>query len=78
MFVVGNENNVHCLAIAVNSIAGAVFAFYGEKEQRDRMREFLVVCVCVCVRAVASEMGGAGGARAPHFSERGGLTLELF
>ena len=40
---VGHENNVHCLAIAVNAIAGAVFAFYGEQEQKDRMKDFIIV-----------------------------------
>ena len=35
---VGHENNVHCLAIA-----GTVFAFYGEQEQKDRMKDFIIV-----------------------------------
>ncbi len=39
----GHENNVHCLTIAVNAIASAVFAFYGEQEQRDKMKEFIIV-----------------------------------
>ena len=43
MSFLGHENNVHCLAIAVNAIAGAVFAFYGEQEQKDKMLEFIVV-----------------------------------
>ena len=30
---VGHKNNVHCLAID-----GAVFAFYRDKEQKDRMK----------------------------------------
>ena len=42
MSFIGRENNVHCLAIAVNAIAGAVFAFYGEQEQKDKMLEFIV------------------------------------
>ena len=35
-----HENNVHCLAID-----GAVFAFYGDKEQKDiyRMKDFIIV-----------------------------------
>ena len=32
-----------CLAIAVNAIAGAVFASYGEQEQKDRMKDFIIV-----------------------------------
>ena len=46
MSFIGHENNVHCLAIAVNAIAGAVFAFYGEQEQKDKMLEFIVVSTC--------------------------------
>ena len=43
--ITGHENNAHCLAIAVNSLAGALFAFYGEQHQKERMKEFLVVRV---------------------------------
>ena len=42
-FFEGHENNAHCLAIAVNALAGAIFALYGEQHQRERMKEFLVV-----------------------------------
>ena len=42
-FFEGHENNAHCLAIAVNALAGAIFAYYGEQHQRERMKEFLVV-----------------------------------
>ena len=42
-FFEGHENNAHSLAIAVNALAGALFSFYGEQHQRDRMKEFLVV-----------------------------------
>ena len=42
-FFEGHENNAHCLAIAVNAMAGAIFAYYGEQHQRERMKEFLVV-----------------------------------
>ena len=38
----GHENNIHCLAIAVNSLAGAIFS-YGKEHQQERMKEFLVV-----------------------------------
>ena len=44
-FFEGHENNAHCLAIAVNALAGAIFAYYGEQHQRERMKEFLVVCI---------------------------------
>ena len=39
----GHENNIHCLAIAVNALAGAIFSFYGKEHQQERMKEFLVV-----------------------------------
>ena len=39
----GHENNIHCLAIAVNALAGAIFYSYGKEHQRERMKEFLVV-----------------------------------
>ena len=41
--LIGHENNVHCLAIAVNAIAGAVFAFYSGQDQKDKMKEFIIV-----------------------------------
>ena len=40
---VGHDNNAHCLAIAVNALAGAMFSSYGAIHQRQRMKEFLVV-----------------------------------
>ena len=39
----GHDNNAHCLAIAVNTLAGAMFSGYGAIHQRQRMQEFLVV-----------------------------------
>ena len=42
-FFEGHENNAHCLAVAITSLPGAIFAYYGDKEQKDRMKEFLVV-----------------------------------
>ncbi len=42
-FFEGHENNAHCLAIAITSVAGAIFAYYGNQEQIERMKEFLVV-----------------------------------
>ncbi|XP_064384719.1 nck-associated protein 1 homolog [Halichondria panicea] len=41
-FFEGHENNAHCLAVAITSLPGAIFAYYGDKEQKDRMKEFLV------------------------------------
>ena len=41
--LLGHSNNVHCLAIAVNAIAGAVFGLYGVQEQKDRMKDFIIV-----------------------------------
>ena len=35
---VGHENNVHCTIIA-----GAVFSLYEEQEQKDRMKDFIIV-----------------------------------
>ena len=42
-FFEGHENNAHCLPIAVNALAGAIFSLYGESQQKERMKEFLVV-----------------------------------
>ena len=37
-----HENNAHCLAIAVNALAGAIFAYFGPEEQKQRMKDFLI------------------------------------
>ena len=42
-----HENNAHCLPMAVNSIGGSLFSFYGGHHQRERMKEFLVVSIAV-------------------------------
>ncbi len=42
-FFEGHENNAHCIPTAVNALAGAIFALYGESHQKERMKEFLVV-----------------------------------
>ena len=42
-FFEGHENNAHCLAVAITALAGAIFAYYGDTHQKDRMKEFLVV-----------------------------------
>ena len=38
-----HDNNAHCLAISVYALAGAMFASYGAFNQKQRMKEFLVV-----------------------------------
>jgi len=39
----GHDNNAHCLAIAVNALAGAMFASCGSTAQKQCMQEFLLV-----------------------------------
>ena len=39
----GHDNNAHCLAIALNALAGAMFASYGPSAQKQRMKEFFVI-----------------------------------
>ena len=53
----GHDNNAHCLATAVNALAGAMFAGYGVFNQKQRMKEFLVVkfnvaCKRHCIEAL--------------------------
>lgn len=38
-----HENNAHCLAVAVNALAGAIFAYFGPEEQKLKMKDFLIV-----------------------------------
>ena len=38
LYNLGHESKVHCFAIA-----GAVFAFYKDQEQKDRMKDFFVI-----------------------------------
>ena len=38
------------LHVHVNALAGALFAYYGEKHQRDKMKEFLVVRRIITIR----------------------------
>lgn len=40
---VGHANNVHCLAKAVNSLAGALFTVHGPGDVEMRLKEFLAV-----------------------------------
>ena len=43
LYNIGHENNLYCLAVNVNAIAGAVFVFYRVQEQKERMKDFLIV-----------------------------------
>jgi NCK-associated protein 1 len=38
----GHENNIHCLAVAVNQIFGVLFTLCGQDDIEDRLKEFLV------------------------------------
>ena len=40
---VGHANNVHCLAKAVNALAGALFTVHGPGDVEMRLKEFLAV-----------------------------------
>lgn len=39
----GHTNNVHCLAKAINSLAGAMFTVHGHGDVEMRLKEFLAV-----------------------------------
>ncbi|XP_067656118.1 nck-associated protein 1-like isoform X1 [Haliotis asinina] len=39
----GHRNNSHCLAKAINSLAGALFTIYGPGDVEDRLKEFLAL-----------------------------------
>jgi len=39
----GHTNNVHCLAKAVNALAGALFTVHGPGDVEMRLKEFLAV-----------------------------------
>jgi len=41
--VSGHTNNVHCLAKAVNALAGALFTVHGPGNVEMRLKEFLAV-----------------------------------
>lgn len=57
---VGHTNNIHCLAQAVNGIAGALFTICGHGDIEDRLKEFLAVrqffklcgCHLMCIHNV--------------------------
>lgn len=39
----GHTNNIHCIALAVNSMFGALFTICGKGDIEDRMKEFLAL-----------------------------------
>ena len=39
----GHLNNCHCLAKAINSLAGAMFTISGPGDVEERLKEFLAV-----------------------------------
>lgn len=39
----GHTNNIHCMALAVNNIFGALFTLCGQSDIEDRMKEFLAL-----------------------------------
>ena len=39
----GHQNNAHCLAKAINALAGALFTNHGPGDVEDRLKEFLAV-----------------------------------
>lgn len=39
----GHTNNIHCMALAVNNIFGALFTICGKGDIEDRMKEFLAL-----------------------------------
>lgn len=39
----GHANNIHCLAKAINSLAGAFFTVHGPGDVEDRLKEFLAL-----------------------------------
>jgi len=41
--LLGHTNNVHCLAKAVNALAGALFTVHGPGDVEMRLKEFLAV-----------------------------------
>merc|ERR1712142_585023 len=39
----GHLNNSHCLAKAINALAGAMFTIYGPGDLEERLKEFLAL-----------------------------------
>jgi len=48
----GHTNNVHCLAKAVNALAGALFTVHGPGDVEMRLKEFLAVSIVKLFAAV--------------------------
>lgn len=38
-----HQNNIHCLAQAINGLAGALFTLSGQADIEERLKEFLAV-----------------------------------
>lgn len=43
LLFLANQNNAHCIARAINTIAGAVFTLHARGDVAERMKEFLAV-----------------------------------
>jgi len=43
----GHSNNIHCLAVAVNTVFGALFTVWGQNDAEDRLKEFLAVVIII-------------------------------
>merc|ERR1719400_2416580 len=41
----GHSNNIHCLAMAVNQVFGALFSLCGHDDVEDRLKEFFSSCI---------------------------------
>lgn len=46
----GHANNIHCLATAINSIAGALFTLCGQGDVEERLKEFLALASASLLR----------------------------
>lgn len=46
----GHENNIHCLALAVNQTFGILFALCGHDDIEDRLKEFLALASSALLR----------------------------
>ncbi len=46
----GHENNIHCLALAVNQTFGVLFTLCGHDDIEDRLKEFLALASSALLR----------------------------
>ncbi len=46
----GHENNIHCLALAVNQTFGVLFTLSGHDDIEDRLKEFLALASSALLR----------------------------